>query len=231
MKKYNLGIQGYESKIKGGTNILLLGPPLTGKDILTKSFFYEGIKEKDSSAIYVTTTDSSKSVLDWFEENNLSLGDESNSYGIVDCVTESQELEKPENDSFIKYASSPVDLTDIGVKISNFLKDFYKNGENQKIRLIIDTVSVMIMYSDVKTIFRFLHTFSGRIKSVNGIGMYVLEAGSHEEKTIKTLKQLMDSSLETKDEDGSNKIRLQGRSLNFDWKSYEVCSSGINLVD
>ncbi len=229
MKRYNLGINGFDEKIQGGTNLLLLGPPLSGKEVFTKRFFYEAMKEEDGAGIYVSTTNGSKSIFNWFDRRNLSLSEYKDSFGIVDCVTESQDLEKPQKKDSVKFASSPVDLTDIGVKISNLIKEFYMNLDKEKIRLVIDTVSVMIMYSDVKTIFRFLHTFSGRIKSIDGVGLYVLEAGSHEDKTIKTLKQLMDASLETKENNGNRKIRLQSREANFDWENYEIEDTEITL--
>lgn len=228
MKEYSFGIDGLDGRIGGGTNILLIGPPLSGKNVLAKRFSYQACEEKGAT-IYVSTTDSAKNVLEWFEENGLELEDPIKSLGIVDCVTKSQDLEKPENEEIVKYASSPVDLTDIGVKISNFLKHFYMEENKEKIRLVIDTVSVMIMYSNVKTIFRFLHTFSGRVKSVNGVGLFVLEEGSHEEKTIKTLKQLMDASCETKETEDGKKIKYDGRDFSLDWTGYTINNGNIHL--
>ncbi|PTD94839.1 recombinase RecA [archaeon SCG-AAA382B04] len=228
MKRYDFGIDGIEGKIGGGTNILLIGPPLSGKDVLAKRFFYQAAKE-DGASIYVSTTDSAKNLIEWFEKKDLDLSENPGSFGIIDCVTKSQDLEKPEDESCVKYASSPVDLTDIGVKISNFLKEFYMEGDKEKVRLIVDTVSVMIMYSNVKTIFRFLHTFSGRMKSIDGVGLYVLEEGSHEEKTIKTLKQLMDASLRTEDTENGKQIKYDGKQFKFDWKNYQVEDDNIIL--
>jgi len=63
------------------------------------------------------------------------------------------------------------------------------------------------MYSDLQTVFRFLHVFTGRIQSVDGLGLYVIDSSAHDDQTMNTLKQLFDGVVRL-DEDGEREIRL-----------------------
>ncbi|OKY78567.1 MAG: KaiC-like protein ATPase [Candidatus Methanohalarchaeum thermophilum] len=228
MKEYSLGIDNFGKDVREGTNILFTAPPLSGKNAFSRNFFYQGLKDNEG-CVYVTTTEETNSILKWFKENKeVDLDEFEGHFGIVDCVTKSQELSEIKGKS-IKYASNPGDLTDIGVKISSFLKDFYKSDDLDGIRLIIDTISVILMYSNVKTVFRFLHTFSGRIRSTDAVALYILEEGDHDRKTIQTLKQLVDLSLEAEESEGNRMIKFSGQ-INSDWLKYAVNNNNMKII-
>ena len=128
----------------------------------------------------------------------------------------------------IKIASSPVDLTGIGVKISQFLEEFFMKKNTQKIQLHINSLSTILMYSNIQTVFRFLHVFTGRIKAAGALGIYVIESGMHDEQAIATLKQLFDGMIEIKSENDKNLIRIIGVSPKpTPWFEYEI--EGHNL--
>ena len=77
----------------------------------------------------------------------------------------------------VKYASSPVDLTGIGIKISQFFEEFMRRRHISKTILCIDSVSTLLMYTNIQTLFRFLHVFTGRVKLARAIGIYVVDGG------------------------------------------------------
>ena len=82
----------------------------------------------------------------------------------MDCVSKMLGGEAFETEN-IKIVSNPIDLTGIGVKISQFFEDFFMKKNIRKIQLHIDSLSTILMYSNIQTVFRFLHVFTGRIKS------------------------------------------------------------------
>jgi len=230
MDGYFLGLDKLDEHIKGiraGSNIMLLGPPMSGKETIINNIVFNGLKDGEA-AVIVTTREPGENVLQWFEYNNLEIPLEH--IGIVDCVTKT--LGVPTADTVnIKRASSPVDLTGIGVKISQFLEDFWMKKNIRKTRLCINSLSTMLMYSNIQTVFRFLHVFTGRVTAAGAIGIYVVEAGMHDDQAIVTLKQLFDGIIEVKQENDNNLIRVIGMGKKpSPWYEYTIDGADLVLI-
>jgi hypothetical protein len=87
------------------------------------------------------------------------------------------------------------------------------------------------MYSNIQTVFRFLHVFTGRIKSTGALGIYVIESGMHDEQAIATLKQLFDGMIEIKSENDKNFIRVVGLSPKpTPWFEYEIEGANVKIT-
>jgi archaellum biogenesis ATPase FlaH len=129
---------------------------------------------------------------------------------VVDCVTRQQGVSEVRDDTQVRYTSSPVDMTGVGIKFSEILEDFYEKQGVERNRVFLDSLSTLLMYSDLQTVFRFLHVFTGRIQSVDGLGLYAIDSSAHDDKTMSTLKQLFDGIVETH-EDGEPTANLPGR--------------------
>ncbi len=230
MSDYTLGIQELDKAIEGirkGSNIMLIGPPMSGKEIILYNIMYNGAAKNENAVISVTTRESGTHILDWFKENNFALP--LSRVGIVDCVTKTLSGVAVENEN-IKIASSPVDLTGIGVKISQFFEEFFMKKNIQKTQLHINSLSTILMYSNIQTVFRFLHVFTGRIKSAGSLGIYVIESGMHDEKSIATLKQLFDGMIEIKTDNDKNFIRAVGLSSKpTPWFEYEIEGANVRI--
>jgi hypothetical protein len=79
------------------------------------------------------------------------------------------------------------------------------------------------MYSNIQTVFRFMHVFTGRIKASGALGIFVVDSGMHDDHTIATLKQLFVGIIEIKEENDKNYIRTVGLSSNpTPWLEYEI---------
>lgn len=228
MSDYTFGIEELDSEtggIKKGQNIMLIGPPMSGKEAILYHIMYHGIAKNDNAVIVVTTRESGTHILERFKENKLTLP--MSRIGIVDCITKTLGGAATENEN-IKIASSPVDLTGIGVKISQFFEEFFMKRNIRKSQLHINSLSTILMYSNIQTVFRFLHVFTGRIKAAGTLGIYVVESGMHDEQAIATLKQLFDGMIEVKSENDKNFIRVVGLSPKpTPWFEYEI--EGINV--
>ncbi|MDL5502955.1 MAG: recombinase RecA, partial [Candidatus Methanoperedens sp.] len=148
-----------------------------------------GAANNNNAVVTVTTRESANHILELFREHKIELP--LSRIGIVDCVTKTLGVASVENEN-IKIASSPVDLTGIGVKISQFFEEYFRKKSIQKTQLHINSLSTILMYSNIQTVFRFLHVFTGRIKAQGSLGIYILESGMHDEQAISTLKQLFD---------------------------------------
>ncbi len=231
MSDYTLGIKELDAVIGGikkGSNIMLIGPPMCGKEIILNSILYYGAAKNENAIITVTTRESAMHILEWFREQKLTLP--LSRIGIVDCVTKTLGGASVENEN-IKIASSPVDLTGIGVKISQFFEEFFMKKNIKKTQLHINSLSTILMYSNIQTVFRFLHVFTGRIKAAGSMGIYVIESGMHDEQAISTLKQLFDGMIEIKSENDKYFIRAVGLSPKpTNWFEYEIEGSNVKIV-
>ena len=223
MADYTLGIKELDDAIGGirnGSNIMLFGPPMSQKEIILYNIMYHGAVINENAVITVTTHESATQILEWFKENKMELP--LSRIGIIDCITKSIGWTAFETEN-IKYSSSPMDLTGIGVRISQFFDDFLMNKKIPKIQLYINSLSAILMYSNIQTVFRFMHVFTGRIKAAGALGIFVVDSGMHDDQTIVTLKQLFNGIIEIKEENDKNYIRTVGLSSKpTPWLGYEI---------
>ena len=196
-------VEALGAEIEPGSNVLLTGPALSGKRELALDVLAEGTRGGEG-AIMVTTKDSADRLLKQFAKREPYEG---RPVAVVDTVTRQQGVNDVRDSDRIKYTSSPVDMTGIGIKLSSFLEAFYKDRGIRKNRVMVHSLSTLLMYSDLQTRFRFLHVFTGRIQSVDGLGLYCIDSTAHDDQTMNTLKQLFDGIIETT-EDGEPTVRL-----------------------
>ena len=211
MNDYTLGIEEIDNAIGGikkGSNIMLIGPPMSGKEVILRQIMYHGAIRRENAIIAVTTRESGAQILEWFQENRLTLP--LSRIGIVDCITKKHSLEQ-DNEN-IKIANGPIDLTGIGVRISQFFEEFSIKKNISNVQLHIDSISTILMYSNIQTVFKFLHVFTGRIKNNGGLGIYILESQMHEEQKIAILKHLFDYTIEIESENDKKFVRMVGFS-------------------
>jgi KaiC/GvpD/RAD55 family RecA-like ATPase len=195
-----------DATVDPGTNLLVSGPPLTGKRTLALDILANGTKNGEG-AIVVTTKDSANRVL---EDYASRTSYEDKPVAVVDTVTRQQGVSDIIENERVKYTSSPVDMTGIGIKLSEFLQAFYQDRGIEHNRIMLHSLSTLLMYSDLQTVFRFLHVFTGRIQSVDGLGLFCIDASAHDDQTMNTLKQLFDGIVTTS-EDAEPTVRIAGQ--------------------
>jgi KaiC/GvpD/RAD55 family RecA-like ATPase len=186
-----------DASVEPGTNLLVSGPPLTGKRALALDLLAEGTR-RGEGAIVVTTKDSAERVLGQYEKR---VAYETEPVAVVDCVTRQQGVGDATETELVKYASSPVDMTGIGIKLSEVLQAFTAERGIEQNRILVHSLSTLLMYSDLQTVFRFLHVFTGRIQSVGALGLFAIDATAHDDQTMNTLKQLFDGVVTTSEDD------------------------------
>lgn len=199
---YELGGPLGTHEVPPGTNLLVSGPPLSGKTALGYTLLEHGARQ-DEGNILVSNTTSVERV----RTDTPGLFAHDTPVGIVDCITKHQGHGTLADTDLVQYASSPDDMTGIGIKSSRLLGEFYGERGLTRNRVLFVSVSTLLHYSDVQTVFRFLHVFTSRIESADALGLFVIEVGAHDEKTMNTISQLFDGLLEVA-ADGSVTPRL-----------------------
>ena len=99
------------------------------------------------------------------------------------------------------------------------------------IQLHVDSLSALMMYSNLQTVFRFLHVFTGRIKAAGALGLFLVEDGMHAAQDIVTIKQLFDGMVEIKSENDVTFLRVVGLSPKpTQWFEFEIDGAQIKIL-
>ncbi|MFB6269494.1 MAG: RAD55 family ATPase [Halobacterium sp.] len=213
---YELGAAFSDVEVDPGTNVLVEGPPMTGKRELGFDVLARGSRDGEG-VIVVTTKDSADRVIEDFR-GHVDGGDPV--IAVVDCVTKQQGMGTATESELVRYASSPVDLTGIGIELSELLRALYQQRNITRNRILLHSLSTLLMYSDLQTVFRFLHVFTGRVQSADALGVFVLDSSAHDEQTVSTLKQLFDGIITVREsESGEFEARLKGIGGGTDWRA------------
>ena len=184
---------------------LLTGPAMSGKYELMLDFLAEGAAAGDA-LLFVTANESAGPVL---EDVEARIGHVPERLRVVDCVSERQGTEGRFPAERVEYVSSPADLTGIGIGVSEQLRRFGAEGADGT-RICFYSMSTLLMYAELETVFRFLHVLSGRVDSIGALALFALDPTIHAESTVNTLKQLFDGIIEVRLEGDDPQVRLVG---------------------
>lgn len=174
-----------------GTNVLLAGPKSA-----TRNLAFDALVAGSPGGqghIVVTTTRAGEDVLTELEPT---IGSDEGTVGVVDCASNRAGLGAVGDDARVRYASSPTDLTGIGIELSSLLEEFQAQHDREGIRVLLDSVTSLLEAGDVQTVFRFLHVFTGRVVNAEALGLYVLDPSATDDQNLRTLYQLFDVVLE-----------------------------------
>lgn len=226
-----VGIERLDELLKGGiplkSNVLVYAPPFIGKEIILKRFALAGLYENDR-IIFVLTD---KSFFDLREEM-LRLDEKYEEYenkGMIKYIdVYSPSVDLKEKSKWVVFIDSPINRERIASSIIQAQKEDTKN----RYRIVFDSLSTLIVYSDAKAVFRFLQVLSGICKRMGSTSMFSMTRGMHEEIEVQTIKHLMDGVIEMREEGARFQIRVQGcgEVISRHWIDYILEENEIRLT-
>ncbi|MFC5367653.1 DUF7504 family protein [Salinirubrum litoreum] len=95
--------------------------------------------------------------------------------------------------------ASPTDLTGVGIAVSDTLSAWAETDD--RVVVCVDSVTTMLQYAPLATVFRFLHTICRRFASVEALAHFHLDPTAHDDQTVARLTQLFDSLVRVEDGD------------------------------
>lgn len=193
-----------------GTTVLVAGPALSSAESLVRSLIMQGAGN-DEASLFISTTKTSGKLLKACRRTNPDL--DTRLTGVIDCS--GQEPKPGETDAEVKYVSTQSDLTGIGMKFSALYESLYADATDGRVRAGLISLSSLAMYVDLRKLFRFAQTLSGRIDSAGGLGVFGIDPTTHDERTVNTLGQVTDGRIEVReydgdDEDVDGELRVRG---------------------
>ncbi len=224
------GIDRLDELLKGGipvrSNVLVYAPPFIGKEIILKRFAISGLQEGER-VIFVLTD---KSFSDLREEMKKidKRYEEYENMGMIRYIdVYSPSVELKEESKWAIFIDSPINRERIASSIIQIQR---KNAGNY--RIIFDSLSTLIVYSDAKAVFRFLQVLSGMCKRMGATSMFSMTRGMHEEIEVQTIKHLMDGVIEMREEGARSQLRVQGcgEAISRHWIDYVLEENEIRLT-
>ena len=234
MYSYKTGIDQIDQLSGGfeaGTNILILAPPMSYADQLAYALTKPVTGEY---AITLSTNERAAEVVDFFKV----AGSDKRFIGVIDAITKSSTpsiVDTPR----LMFVSSPTDLTGIGIKFSNMIEAIFEgdfsDGEAglfpPPIRFCVNSVSTLLMYRKLEVLYQFLHVLTAKLKKIEGVGIYILNSESFDEKTLSLIKQLMNCVIEIKIEQDGSYLRIMGiRGINPVWQKFSVTKGQVTIL-
>ena len=234
MYSYKTGIDQIDQLSGGfeaGTNILILAPPMSYADQLAYALTKPVTGEY---AITLSTNERAADVVDFFKV----AGSDKRFIGVIDAITKSSTpsiVDTPR----LMFVSSPTDLTGIGIKFSNMIEAIFEgefsDGEAglfpPPIRFCVNSVSTLLMYRKLEVLYQFLHVLTAKLKKIEGVGIYILNSESFDDKTLSLIKQLMNCVIEIKIEQDGSYLRIMGiRGINPVWQKFSVTKGQVTIL-
>jgi hypothetical protein len=226
MYNYKSGITQIDQVTGGleaGTNFLVLAPPMSLAEELAYSLTRPLTGEY---AIVLSTNDRAAEVIDAFKVMNV----DKRYVGTIDAITKSSTPGIADTNRLM-FVASPTDLTGIGIKFSKMIElifdgDF-SDGESglfpPPVRFCVNSISTLLMYRKLEVLYQFLHVVTSKVKKIDGVGFYLLNNESFDEKTISLIKQLMNGVIEIKIEQNLQYFRIQGlKEVSSEWMKFSV---------
>lgn len=170
--------------VAAGTNVLVLGPPMVGKDNLVTDIVGHGTANGEQGIIVSPSTPA--------QSLREDIPDLASAY-LVDCSGVGSGEGFDAEQRFARTAS-PEDITGIGMSIVKCTKAIGAEATGG-LRLGVLSLSTMLQYTDTDRVFNFLHVVTGRVSAAGYLGVFSLDPTIHDDTVVNTIMAQFDGAI------------------------------------
>jgi len=200
-------------KLPENSASIVIGLPLSGKNQFLYNYMLEALKNKEP-VLFIETDKAPEDIKKELVKNKIFYGAYVKILRFVDCYSQQAGNNVKDTNDTIR-VSGPLALNEISIAISKIEAEFYKL--NPKHRIIFDSLSTLLMYSNPQMVGRFLQILIAKIKKAGGSILFTLEQGMHDKKDIITIEHLMSAIIHIKHEKDKILIKADGIKGFEDW--------------
>lgn len=225
LNKVPTGIPKLDSMLEGGfpenSSVLLYGTPGVGKSIFCQQFLYEGLKNNEK-CIFLTfdvrpeTIETSMSRFGWDTANKIIF---------LDCFSYRIGTQSPS-----RYALTG--LSDLN-QLSMIFEDILNDTEKERKRIVVDSLSTLLLYSDPELSLKFLKDFIASAISQKSTILFTIEEGIHDEKTVAIVNYMSEGQIEMKFEMDKRLMRvtkMRDTAVSRSWSEFDITKKGIVMT-
>lgn len=219
------GIPRLDKMLEGGfpesTSVMLNGTPGVGKSIFCQQFMHEGLKNSEN-CIFVTfdvrpeTICNSMARFGWETKNRIIF---------FDCFSY-----RIGTQSSSRYAITG--LSDLN-QLSMIFEDMMNDVGGEKKRIVVDSLSTLLLYSDPELVLTFLKDFIASATSQKAAILLTIEEGIHDSKTMAILNYMTEGLIDMKFEMDRRLMRvskMRGTPVSRAWMEFDITKKGIALL-
>ncbi|UCE09752.1 MAG: hypothetical protein JSW61_12385 [Candidatus Thorarchaeota archaeon] len=205
-------------------SVMLVGPIGSGKSTYGEAYIADGLRQGFPGVI-VTTDVSPRVIRNDMSRHGWSLEKYEQEGKLVFIDGYSERMGAPMAGS-TRSLTKVDDISELGIVLFEVLEDLVVA------RIVVDSLSTLILHSNPATMPRAVQRLSGRITQSSHSIMYVLEEGVHDEKTYATFSYLADAVLRFNIDESSappghfvRMERMRGTEASREWHEFILESS------
>lgn len=232
-KRHATGVARLDDVLRGGLPsqswTLLYGPPFLGKDVLARKYLLEGWR-RGEPGIMVLTDESATNERAAFAAMDPSFAKYEQA-GLVQFVDAySRSIGAVEVDGHVEYVDGAMDLNGVSLGLNNAERKVLPDHPEH--RVVFDSISTLITFTNPQTVFRFLQVLVGRTRLAGAAGLLLMDAGMHSDAEVQTFKHLMNGVIEVRPDNGKNMVRADGVGImdNPGWVEYRFDETRFELI-
>jgi KaiC/GvpD/RAD55 family RecA-like ATPase len=202
-----------------GAAAMLYGPPFVGKEVLARLFLLAGAR-KGIPGVMVLTSAAADDVRRQLAAIDKDFA-EHEKRGLIRFVDAySKTIGADDEQPNVEYVDGPMNLNGVSLGVNNAQKKII--ADHAEHRLVVDSLSTLITYTNAQTTFRFMQVLVGKARRAGATTIMLMDHGMHSDPEVQTFKHLADGLVEVKTDGTSYLLKVDGLGIteNRGWVEY-----------
>lgn len=231
--KEPLGVRRLDEILGGGvdegTTILAYGPAFGGHETLAERFTIEGLSHGEPVVMILTDGSATEARRRLAEADpKVPAYQRDGLLQFVDVY--SRAVGAMTDEPGTEYVEGLGNTNGVLVALNSIERRILKNHARH--RVVIDSVSTMIVHSNVAAVFRFLQVLVGRVRAAGATPLALLEGGMHTDAEVETIKHLVQLVAEFRTDGRKQELRVTGKPLGeaVGWIEYRLRDHNLDIT-